>query len=186
MASIKIINGRYYVQVRKKGKTNCASFADKETAELWGKFKEDIIDEMEAFDFQVEYTITLEEAVQKKRAEYLKRNVDKKSLTDLDALERDFSEFLKTPLHNISDAMLIDKLNNMKRQPVFKGGRQDGKTGIKSIQAPATLLRKFRILASVYSFLIQNGAKLSNPAQHIVNRIKMSIACAGNNSNDHL
>ncbi len=186
MGSIKVINKRYHARIRKKGKTLYQAFDDRETAELWMKFKENLIDEMDAFDFQAEKTITLKEAIDLKSLEFTKNNVDKKSFSDLAIILKEFSEWSNTPLNEITEDMLMDKLNLMKDRCVFRGGKQDGKSGVKVIQSSATLLRKFRMVAAIYSHLIQNGAKISNPAQHVVNRIKMSIACTRKDNDDHL
>jgi len=51
MASIrKRESGSYSAEIRKKGKSLCASFSNRETAELWAVYKEDLIDQIKNFE----------------------------------------------------------------------------------------------------------------------------------------
>lgn len=172
MASIRCRNGKWYVQVRKKGQILCATFSDRETAELWGKYKEDIIDEIGYFDFKYENTITLNEAIDLKIKDLESKDTDKRSVNDVKSLKDSFSEFSDTPLVNIKSEDIVTKTNVMLDSIIRRGGSKKSNSGKIVVQSPRTVLKKLAVLGSVFSFIIKNGAAIQNPVLTSINQIK--------------
>lgn len=179
MASIrerKIENGvSYTVDIRKKNINITKTFRNKKDAELWATWKEDLIDNMEAFDVKVEHMITLEDAIGLK----VKELIDKgsKEINDTHYLTRDFNCFINKYLHEIS----FDDYNNlcqkMLKKEILVGGKRGVEgSGRKAIQSPATVLRKFVVLAAVYSYLIKQGFDIENHPQKVVSQLRVMCA----------
>lgn len=168
MASIrKNDSGNFRADIRKKGSKNVsASFSNKETAELWAAYKEDLIDQIKKFEVPLEDMINLETAIDMKVENMVNENFDKKSIGDVEILKNTFSEFLDRSLVSISYDELFKKMGTMLNTIVKKGGH--GEKGDKRVQSPLTVLKKFGCLSSVYSMLISNGMNLENHALKIM------------------
>jgi len=129
-----------------------ASFIDKETAELWVTYKESVIEEINNFEFGLEKSITLFEAIELKIEKLEKNKSDKKTISDVFTLKKDFNDILNEKICMISyNDLLIQskKLFTMK-----------GKTG--GALSIVTILNKLRRLSSVYSALIEDGLNVEN------------------------
>ena len=151
--------------------TGYATFADKETAELWCKFKENIINEMAAFEVKGVDLITLKDAIDLKIKD-LETKDKKDSINDTKIVIKEFKDFLHIPVNKITSEMLMVRVKEMQKEFVYKGGSGDGKSGIRSLQSHGTILRKIRNLSSIFGFILSQGAEFINPTISVLNRIK--------------
>lgn len=143
-----------------------ATFKDKETGDLWTAYKEDMIDQMFYFDVPLQEMITLKDAIELKFKELERDGKDPKSICDVRRLENDFSEFLELPLNKIDYNTLMVKVKNMLNSTVFYGGAGKG-TGSERVQSLPTVLRKIRVLSTVFSKMINEGVNVENPALRV-------------------
>lgn len=188
MASIKKREGRsgtsYSVQIRKKGHFLTATFSDKETAEIWIKYNEDLIDNINNFNEIPENIVTLEQAIELKKKSLIKKSCDKRTISDFDAIAQEFQEILNEPIGKVTTEMLRDIVQEKLSGIVKRGGNRKNNTGHARLVSPVTVLRKMRILACVFSYMIENGANIINPAQFVVNQLKMSLVKKGEHNED--
>lgn len=115
--------------------------------------------------------ITLEEALDLKLGsmELIKRNI-----SEFTVLKRTLEDWLSWDVRKITPSLLKVKVNDMLNEIVSVGGN-GGKGGRQSRQSPSTILRKIRILSSVYSHLIDKGFYLLNPTTRIMGILKTKI-----------
>ncbi len=85
-------NGSFRVLIRKRGKEISRNFNDLSTAELWSKYKEDLIDQMHAFDVPAKDLITIADLIEMKNKDLLSKGA--KDIGDVINLKKSFSEFL--------------------------------------------------------------------------------------------
>jgi hypothetical protein len=168
MATIKERKGRFSCSIRKRNGELNATFSSKETAELWARYKEDLIDEISSFNPEIEEMFTLGEAISFKEQETKDRNLDKKTQNDIYNLYREFEDVLHVPLKHIDLDYYIKKAERMLNTIVRKGGaRLKPGTGLARQQSPSTVLRKFTYLGGVYSLMQKRGLKIENLPQKI-------------------
>lgn len=174
MASIEERNGSFRVNIRKKGVEITRTFKERHTAELWALWKEDLIDNMNAFDVKVERTLTLADAIGLKTQEL----IDKGSIEiqDIHNINEVFKPFISKFLYEITLNDYNEHCRLMLSSEVIRGGKKGVEgTGKKVIQSPQTVLRKFVILASVYSYLIKKGFDIENHPQKVVTQLRESL-----------
>jgi hypothetical protein len=173
MASIRKIQQRYHVQIRKKNISICASFNDRDTAILWSKYKEDLIDQIIQFDVPMNELMTLNDALDLKLKDMIEKRLDTR---DIKIIRNDFQEFLNIPIKNIKYEDYLEKMKKMSKQIVKIGGTLDRQeTGIKKIQSPKTIIRKMALLSSTYSLLIGMGIDLENSALRAMQYLRKKI-----------
>lgn len=163
MASIKKTGS---ILIRRKGIQMSATIRDEETRKLWVAYKEDVIDQMYYFDVPLQEMITLKDAIELKVKELEKSCKDQRTVGDVKRLEVDFKEFLEIPLNKIKYDTLMEKVKNMLKSTVFYGGDGKGK-GDERIQSSTTVLRKIRVLCTVFSNMINQGVNVENPALRV-------------------
>lgn len=180
MASIRKIGNSFHVQIRKKSKHMSASFSEKNMAEIWAKWNEDLIENMENFKVSPVDYITLEQCVEIKVKELIEKNSDKKTTQDCQNIVHEFSELKDIPFGKITTDMIRDLIKKKQNSIIRRGGNKNNlESGDPRKISPATILRKTRCLASVFSYMIEKGANINNPAQIVVNQLKMSIIKKG-------
>lgn len=168
MASVVKRGEKYQCLIRRKGKTMSAHFSDYETALLWGKYKENLIDEIVFFNTPANEIILLGDALDLKLQEIIKEEKERK---DFITIRKTFEEFLDRPVSELTYDVLFNKFNDMRNSTVIRGGNRDNQTGVVVIQAMATILRKFRVLSSVINHLVSLGINVDNNAIKITNYI---------------
>lgn len=179
MATIDKRGGKYRCVIRKKGINLSATFSDKETTEIWGRYHEDLIDEMHNFAVPPEGLITLEQCCELKLKDLMNKNASKRSAEDVHVVKEEFSEILKLPLNKITTEIIREITDKMLGAIARRGGSKDTNTGKFGIVSPATVLRKLRCLAAIINLMIMKGANLINPVQVVINQLKMSMAKNG-------
>jgi DNA repair protein RadC len=122
MASIEQRGSRFRVTIRKKGITINKTFSSAESAELFAKYKEDLIDEIEAFDPPLKDMITLHQAIDLKLDIMRKELRDARSISDIEYIKNWFSEFLDKSVSELSYEVLMAKALEMLNGTVFRGG----------------------------------------------------------------
>ncbi len=176
MGSITKRSGKFRVQIRKKGKTMNAVFSTEEMANIWIRYNEDLIDNMENFNLEPEKYITLIECLELKIQSVKEKEVHKKTIEDFENCKQEFKDLMNIPISEITSDMIREiskeKLNGISR----RGGNKFNNTGTFKKTSPSTILRKLRVLAAVFSFVIEKGANLTNVAQLVCNQVKMSIS----------
>lgn len=175
MGSICERDGRFKASIRKKDKKLFSIFSSRDLAEIWIRYHEDLIDNMENFNVPAENIITLEQCFELKIEDLKQKNVQKKTLEDFDNCLIEFKEIMNCPLGEITSDMIRDISKEMLGSVVRRGGSAKYNTGSLRVCSPATVLRKLRIIASVFSFMIEKGANITNVAQIVCNQVKMSI-----------
>jgi hypothetical protein len=165
MASIEERNGRYRVSIRKKGIEISQTFSNLETAKLYERYKEDIIDEMHAFDVKDKDLITIEEAIRLNIERVEKECSDSKNISDNNLWEENLRDILEQPISCLTYEFLMNKANEMLSSIIKRGGSRKIENSGRLVQSsPATVLRKFRVLSTVFSNLIKNGVEIENHA----------------------
>lgn len=165
MASIEERNGRYRVCIRKKGVEISQSFSNLDTAKLYERYKEDLIDEMHAFNVQDKDLITIHEAIKMNLERVEKECNDSKNISDNNLWKENLRDFLEQPISYLTYEFLLNKANEMLSSIVKRGGSKNIENSGKKVQSsPATVLRKFRVLSTVFSNLIKNGIQIENNA----------------------
>lgn len=175
MATIEKRSEKYRVQIRKKGKFLTATFTSLEMAEIWSRYQEELLDNMENFDIEPEKLITLEQCVELKIKSLDKEKITKKTLQEYQNLISEFKDIMDCPLRDITCEMIKKISNNMLNSMVRRGGSSNFNTGKFQPCSPHTALRKLRYLSAVFSYMIEKGANITNVAQIICNNVKMSF-----------
>jgi len=152
MATITKIKNRWKVRVCVNNKRFFATFGDKETAELWAIYKESIAEEIKNFEFDLDKTITLFEAIKIKIEKLKKFKADRKTILDVENLNKDFKELINTKICMIS---YNDLLSHAKNMFSLKGKSTEN-------MSITTILNKLRRLSSVYSSIIEDGINVEN------------------------
>lgn len=151
----------FSVSIRRKGHNITKTFSDKETAELYAKYKEALIDEMENFDVPKKDLITLDSAIECRLEELLNAKADRRTVLDVKGLRGFFPEFMNLTLSELTYEMLKNKIEKMMVEPIRRGGDRD-KTGKLILQSPVTIRRKVAMLSSIYSLMIKKGVDCEN------------------------
>lgn len=175
MATFSNRSGRWRAVIRKKNVKLFATFRDLETAKLWAQYKEDIIDEIENFDFKAEKSITLKEAYELKLKDMEEKQSSKRDIADMNLNMNNFIELLHLPIVKIDSETIRNIVLKMQNQEVRRGGSSKNDSGRKVIQSPATILRKLRVLSTVFGFLISKGLEIHNPVLQITSQINLSL-----------
>jgi len=164
MPRIDFRNGKYRVRVCQKGQDISHSFHDKETAELWGWYKESLLNEIEAFNPNSKELVSFRDAIDLKIRQALKESLSDRSVIDLQALHVVFAKFKDRLINEITYDELVLFCKEYLSTPLTKGGRQKNGTGRLIMPSKMTLLSKLRRLSSIYSNLIDNGIPVENIA----------------------
>lgn len=170
-------DGRFRASVRKKGYCLRARFSDKRTAELWVRYKEDLIDKMSAFEVPMKDTMTLLDASVLKISEMKDKDLDKRSIKDVEMVMRnDFSHFQEYSLSDLSYELLLNTAKQMLSAKVRIGGGKNPDSGREVIQSPISVLKKFRILGSVISHANTIGANIDNPVPRLTSYLHNQLS----------
>lgn len=185
MATIRSVENKFRVQIRKRSYNLSATFSDKETAEIWAKYQEDLIDNMHNFKATPESLITLGQCCDLKIKSLEGKQLHHRTMIDFDLCKNDFKSILDCPLSQINPEIIKEISNKMLSSTVRHGGsaKNEGSGSIR-ICSPSTVLRKLRVLSSVISYMIEKGANITNPAQVVVNQLKMTIIKNGGSLED--
>jgi len=173
MGTIRIKDGRYSAAVRIKNKQLYCTFGDKETAELWVKYKEDLLNNMAAFDPSLQELVRLEDAIDLKLKEIDEKDGSARERHEIRLLKNYFRDFLDENIGDITTNMLLQRASEMLHETVKKGGRKDDPTtGIIRQTSPATVRRKFAMLSIIFSYMIKKGINITNPVTNLFAYLK--------------
>ena len=118
MASIHERNGRWKVIVRMKGFKGCRTFSDRETAELWGKWKEDLANDMDAFEFKAGNHYLVGDAIDL----MVSHSASRRDQSMAKVLSEEFEDWANLPMASITFDMFVQKAEEMTKKIVRKGG----------------------------------------------------------------
>jgi len=172
MATIEHRENSYRVMIRKKGvEPIYRSFKTKEDAELFVAWKEDILDQMSAFNPAPKNLITLNVALELKVIQLKEKNAHPKSIGDISVLKIYFKKFLDLPLIEISYNDYLQIFNEILEMKVSHGGNVKKQVGTKT-PSIGTIRSRFNLLQSVYSNIIESGIDVENHPTKILKYIK--------------
>jgi hypothetical protein len=186
MSSIRKIHKGFHVKIRKKGcEYLSATFSDRETAELWGKYKEDLIDNIKAFGVPLKDMITLENAIELKVRSLLEENKKKSITNDFSSLPFIFRDFLELPLSELKYEELLKFMLDMSNSKVKLGGAGKGSdTGISQNISPVTVLKRISAISTVINFAIEKGINIENVAYNVLKFMRSTMKKKGKNDKD--
>jgi len=164
MANIrKNTSGSYTAYIRKKNINLTDSFKNKEDAELWVDYKEDLIDLISSFDPPLQEMITLQDAIEVKIKDVIEKG--KKDIYDFKVLIECFSKFCPCSLSEITYEILLSYFDEMMKTPIRRGGCKDDKTtGNLKLPSIHTTFRKFGYLSTVFQMMKEKGVNVDNHA----------------------
>jgi len=176
LATIRERKGRFGVKISRNRITICQTFSTLETAKLWAAYKEDLLDEMDAFNPPKQQMITLEDAINFKIDNAIKDGLNTRSITDIRNLKVDFSTFLQRFMHEITYDDLINHCKKISKIQVKLGGSAvNEKSGKYSMPSPITIVNKLKRLSTVYSNLNENNVDIENIALKCVNELSKNL-----------
>ena len=142
MGSIKEVGNKFSAQIRKKNINLYETFQTLKDAELWIAYKEDLIDQIDAFEPKMENLILLGDAIELTYQNALERNI--KDVNDFKFLIKCFNKFIDIPISNISSQELLEFFNESMNTPIQRGGSHTIKnTGVKKLPSIHTIFRRF-------------------------------------------
>lgn len=157
----------YRVQIRKKGIDMSKTFKDLETAKLFEWYKENLIDEMEAFEVPKSELFTLQDGYELKiKCMNEAGTYSSKYFLDLKRDYEAISAYIPkdTYLYKITFQDLDNLAKSLVQEILKVGGNQHDKTTGKDIQcSPRTAQRRLMCISSIYSILQQKGVNIKNP-----------------------
>ncbi len=162
MATIKETNGRFSVKVRKNHTNIGRTFGDLETAQLWGKYKESLTEEIAAFEVGSNKLLTVKDAIELKVTDCINQGLAERSVQDIKNLQYDFSLLVEKNICEISYDEFLKFALSMLKTPITKSKSKDKSEGFKSKPSKITIVNKFRRLSSVYTLLIEKGIDVNN------------------------
>lgn len=161
MASFRERKGRHEAIIRRKNLFLSASFSTKEDAELWAAYKEDLIDQIVAFEPPLEQIITLGDAIQMRVDTAKEKGTS--DIGDIKILFQSFEKYIDLPIQEISYDDLANHFEYLMTVPVKRGGNPNNlEAGLKTMPSMYTTFRKFSYLSTVYEHLIKEGVRIQN------------------------
>lgn len=168
MASITLKDGKYRVQIRKKNQEISKSFSQKEDAELYAKWKEDLIDQIDNFSPSPEELLTLDSAIDMKVKDAEEKGLDFRTITSLKGLKVHFADELHRSLNELSYDFLLSKAKVFMQTEVKHGGCYSTGGNLK-MPSVKTVSNRFRYLSTVIGFANMNGFSFQNHSLAILN-----------------
>ena len=168
MASITFRDGKYRVSIRKKDQDVSKTFSNKEDAELYSKWKEDLIDQIENFNPSPEELLTLDSAIDMKVEDAEKYGLDFRTISSLKGLKIHFSDDLHRSLNEFSYEFLLSKAKIFMQTEVKHGGNI-AKGGNLKMPSVKTVMNRFRYLSTVLGYLNMNGFSFQNHSLAVLN-----------------
>lgn len=157
MAKIEERSGRFRAMIRKKGVEISKTFSSRDMAELWARYKEDLIDNMDAFDVDIKDRVSVKELFELK----LKTFETERSKHDTDYTFSRISEFLDVSrcMKEIGYDEWIDIAKRIYEKPVYRGAVKEKN---KKKMSPVTLRKILASLSAVVSHAQSLGIALDN------------------------
>jgi len=162
MGNVTKKNGKYIASLNVKGNQINKSFNNEETANLWLKYKEELINDIEAFDPRISQMITLNDAIDFKALQVETSSKNKKSYFSFMGLKNEFSEIIDKSIEEITKEEIMEIMKRMLNTPTYKrrGSHALEQQFIPSIK---TIRGRMALLSSVFSYQINQGAQIENP-----------------------
>lgn len=175
MANIRVNeSGNYTANIRKKSVNITQTFKRKEDAELWVIYKEDLIEQINAFDPPLQEIITLQDAIELKIKDAIEKGVVE--LENFKHLPIIFEKFCSLNLNKILYDDLLAYFDELMKIPVRQGGSKNDKSS-GSIRLPSihTTFRKFGYLSTVFQLVKEQGVNIDNPALKVCQFIRPKL-----------
>lgn len=146
--------------IRKKGhKPVSANFGDRVTAELWGQYKQNLMDEIESFQVHRADLYTVNDIF------IMKFGADSREY--LEGMPY-FDEYKDKSINILTYDELKKHCHRLLQRTVVRGGKVGTNSGRAKLPAPMTILRKFAYLSSAINHLISKGVDAPNECLKIV------------------
>ena len=165
MSKIDFRNGKYRARVCINKEVVTHSFADKNTAQLWVRYKSELLNEIKAFNPPATEILLFFDAIELKMRRAIKDNLADRTITDIKELYTVFAVFKDKYIHEITLEDFTKFANTYLETPTLKGGNRKNGTGKLVMPTAPTLRSKFNRLSGVYSNLQENGIEIENLAQ---------------------
>lgn len=165
----------YRVRIQKKGFLEISkNFNNEEDAKLFAAWKEDIMDQIESFNPDMKELMTLGAAIDLKEIQLREKGANiKDGIADIQRLKKQFEKFLDISLCNITYENYITHANLIIKTPVKHGGDPKNiNTGVLRLPAKKTILSRFNVLQSVYSYMNELGINIENHPNKIIKYLK--------------
>lgn len=176
MASFENRNGRTRVVIRRKNVEISATFDTEESAQLWAKYKDRLIDEMHNFDVPKKDLIIFSDSIKFKMESLQQNKSHPKTVTDIRTLLNTFSEFNDLEMSKITYEMILSKAQELLNSITRKGGSKNNPdSGRKQQMSPHTVMSRLRQLSSVYSNLLEMGVQIDNIPLKVIAYLKNLI-----------
>jgi len=164
--------GRWTVDIRKNSsQTISRTFPCKEDAELWAKWKEDLLDNIDNFEASVEELMTLDTAISLKHEDGIKNELDSHTLGSIINLKTHFSDLLDMNMTEITQDILLDAAKTLMTKEVKRGGSKNS-GGSMRLPSKETVINRFKYLGTVWGFLQKRGISLTNHPLSVSNYLK--------------
>lgn len=171
---IKLWKGRYHASMNTIFGETLADFASEEDAKLWCAYKEDLHNQIYAFDAPIGDILTLDSAIEMKIAEAKESQLDHRTVSSLEGLKIHFASLLDKGMNEITYEDLLNVANDLMSTEVRHGG---GKSSGGKYKLPSkdTLMNRFKYLGTIYGCLNKRGMSLTNHPLNVVNYLKTKI-----------
>lgn len=168
MATITFRNGNYRVSIRRKNQDIYKTFFEKEDAELYAKWKEDLIDQIDNFSPSPEELLTLDSAIEMKIKDAEDKELDFRTISSLKGLKIHFADDLNKSLNEFSYEFLLSKAKIFMQTEVRHGGHH-AKGGNLKMPSVKTVSNRFRYLSTVIGYVNMNGFSFQNHSLAVLN-----------------
>jgi hypothetical protein len=164
---------KYHVMIRKKGIEIHKSFGKKEDAELYTKWKESIIDNLENFDVAISNTITIEALFDMKLETVGVDN--KRTYNDISNTKKNLLTYIDDK--KFASDMTFEDWKNLAKQLYDKDVYRGAKSGNNMRKISLETLRKFFAYCSTcYSHAQTLGIELENHPLRVIQTFLKPLA----------
>lgn len=156
---------KYHVGIRKKGVEIHKSFLFKEDAELYAKWKENLIDCMDNFEVNIKNTITLEALFDLKIKSISEDS--KRTILDITNTKRTVLDYFNDKIF-VSDISFEDWKNfavALYDKDVYRGAKSGNNVRKISIE---TLRKLFAYASTAYSYAQSQGIEIENHPLRVI------------------
>ncbi len=155
----------YRVMIRKKNHPPIyQSFRSEEAAELFVKYKEDLIDNMNAFEVPLNERITIQQLLEMKLDDFVENSRTKQD--HIFIMNRLLEIIDKNKfVHQINFDEWLEIAKVLYATDVYRGGKNEA---CKRKMAPKTLLKIFNHISSSFSYAHEKGINLENHAIKVI------------------
>jgi len=156
---------KYHISIKRKGVEIHKSFSKKEDAELYVKWKESLIDNIDNFEVPLAHTIPIESIFEMKLESIADTN--KRTYNDIKNVKQTLFELIDSK--KFASDMSFDDWKNLAKQLYDKDVYRGAKSGNNVRKISLETLRKFFAYCSAsYSYAQAQGIELENHPLRVI------------------